>query len=126
MNQSPVGDGFATFDLPDPLGRVTMGICMDLNVKPPASWTLDGGPYELADHCIAKQSHILVLLNAWLDSGDDGDREEDWHTLNYWASRLRPLWRTNDSTKDSMSSEDIMVIINNRCGEENGSFHRSW
>lgn len=90
---------------------------MDLNAQ--VEWTVNG-PYELADHCVENKTDILVLLNAWLDSGtqeDDDpiseekarDREEegeegnemtgpDWSTLNYWTARLLPLWRRRRST----------------------------
>jgi protein N-terminal amidase len=105
---------------------------MDLNPQPPAQWTSAEGPYELADHCVENKTNLLVLLNAWLDSGaqDDGDlisedrdkenegdedKEEmagpDRQTLNFWTARLWPLWRRdarlkgNNRTNVSQSSE---------------------
>ena len=87
-----LGTGFTTFHLPPPLNTVSLGICMDLNVQPPALWDLTLGPYEVAEYCIAQRTNLLVLLNAWLDSKESPEEETDWSTINYWALRLRPLW----------------------------------
>ncbi|CAA7263962.1 unnamed protein product [Cyclocybe aegerita] len=124
------GDGFKTFHLPSPLNTVCLGICMDLNPRSP--WTLGGGPYELADHCVAQNANVLILLNAWLDSKTEVEETSDWSTLNYWASRLRPLWtngRGDDEDEDGgdtqadLGSQDegkeTIVVVCNRCGEEN-------
>ncbi|KAI0927298.1 hypothetical protein AcV5_007862 [Taiwanofungus camphoratus] len=124
MTWAKAGTGFATFTLPHPLNTVSLGICMDLNVQPPAEWTLDEGPYEMADYCIAKKTNTLIMLNAWLDSGVDGNEDRDWQTLNYWAARLRPLWAkaTGVSMPNSQkdAEDETVVVICNRCGEENG------
>ncbi|TFY83194.1 hypothetical protein EWM64_g813 [Hericium alpestre] len=117
------GTGFLTLDLPSPLNRVTLAICNDLN--PDGPWTLDG-PYEVADHCIATKTNLLVLLNAWLDSGADDDSDEDWETLHYWAMRLRPLYIKDEKhhppnqKADAAGGGRIITVICNRCGEENG------
>lgn len=99
---------------------------MDLNPKSP-SWTFDGGPYELADHCIETGSGLLILLNAWLDSEEEEDMEEDISTMNYWATLLRPLWyrmgnkgEVSEPQNISEGSETIVVICN-RSGTENGA-----
>jgi protein N-terminal amidase len=99
---------------------------MDLNPRSP--WTLDGGPYELADHCLQTESSVLILLNAWLDSGKYEDEEEDISTLNYWATLLRPLWYRMDKgsigdhgSEPSQSGDtETVVVICNRSGDENG------
>ena len=103
---------------------------MDLNPQIP-DWSRAHGPYEIADHCISTKSNILILLNAWLDSQEEPDEAHDWSTLNYWASRTRPLW-SNGNDLDSSSSEEqdtstsdppsneTLVIICNRTGHENG------
>jgi len=123
----PGGPGFATFHLPPPLNTVTLGICMDLNPQSP--WTLDGGPYELADHCLKTGSGLLILLNAWLDSEKEQDMEEDLSTLNYWATMLRPLWyrmsddgsNGGDAEPQSVSEDtETVVVVCNRSGVENG------
>lgn len=99
---------------------------MDLNVQPPAKWTLDG-PYEIAEHCINTATDTLILLNAWLFSGHEdvderfGVGQRDFGTLNYWATRLRPLWESGGVWKNaSGDGKETKVIICNRCGEENG------
>ncbi|KAK7690121.1 hypothetical protein QCA50_006770 [Cerrena zonata] len=120
------GTGFMTLHLPQPLGTVCLGICMDLNTQPPAVWSYDYGPYEMADHCIQQNANVLILLNAWLDSKQEPEKDRDWSTLEYWAARLRPLWSESDDgfSKEGQSSlnepKKTNVIICNRTGEENG------
>ncbi|KAJ6583969.1 carbon-nitrogen hydrolase [Mycena vulgaris] len=109
------GTGFATFALPPPLRTVSLGICMDLNAQPPHSWTIKEGPYELADYCLAEKTNLLVMLNAWLDSGEEPEDEHDIYTLDFWAERLRPLW-----LESSPSSHETVVVVCNRGGTENG------
>ena len=70
LTPTPPGTGFATFTLPPPLRRLTLGICMDLNAQPPALWSVAEGPYEIAEHARKEGSGLLVLLNNWLDSGE--------------------------------------------------------
>ncbi|KZT73961.1 carbon-nitrogen hydrolase [Daedalea quercina L-15889] len=128
MTWAVPGTGLATFDLPPPLGTVTLAICMDLNVLPPAEWNPDGGPYEVAEHCISTNSNLLILLNAWLDSGNDEDEDKGWQTMNYWAARLRPLWAKplvdghGNHARDThaLPGEETIVVICNRFGQENG------
>ena len=99
---------------------------MDLN--PQSSWTIEGGPYEVADHCLETGSNLLILLNAWLDSKEEQDEEEDIWTMNYWATRLRPLWyRTHNSSNEADAQlpetpKDVetVVVVCNRSGVENG------
>lgn len=122
---------------------------MDLNPHPPADWTLAGGPYEIADYCrlsvpacekeaageTKRRTNVLVLLNAWLDSGTDTGEKWDVNTLNYWLARLRPLWdhehARSPSEKEKVSElqgidgeshAQTVVVICNRCGEDNGAF----
>jgi protein N-terminal amidase len=102
---------------------------MDLNPQS-LSWTIHGGPYELADHCMKTGSGLLILLNAWLDSEEEKDMEEDISTMNYWATLLRPLWFRmgnngedgEDHAEPQNKSEDseTIVVICNRNGTENG------
>lgn len=100
---------------------------MDLNPFPSRPWTLDGGPYELADYCrsiVGKpRTKVLVLLNAWLDSHSNPDAKWDLDVLNYWASRLRPLWDLEHANKEEPHSseeetKETVVIICNRCGSD--------
>jgi protein N-terminal amidase len=109
---------------------------MDLIPQSP-SWTLDGGPYELADHCLKTGSGLLILLNAWLDSEEEKDKEEDISTMNYWATLLRPLWYRMGNNGSNGSGEDAepqilsegsetIVVICNRSGTENGEHSESF
>ena len=94
---------------------------MDLNPQIP-EWSRAHGPYEIADHCISTKSNLLILLNAWLDSGKELDETHDWSTLNYWALRTRPLW-SNGNDSDSSSSDEKLGISNEEqgtSGEEQG------
>ena len=130
-----LGTGFATYSLPHPLHTMALGICMDLNAQPPADWTIEDGPYELADHCIETKANILLILNAWLDSDREINDTKDWATMNYWVARLRPLWARSeeleeeDDESDRDGSEDeetlpegheTIVVVCNRSGHENG------
>lgn len=117
---------------------VSFGICNDLNPASSNGWTLEDGPYEIADYALSQNADILILLNAWLDSGKEEEEDTDWHTLNYWATRLRPLWvkdgldqASEDSDEkdeqeeeaiDNVDKKEIIVGICNRTGEENGMF----
>jgi len=104
---------------------------MDLIPQSP-SWTIDKGPYELADHCLKTGSGLLILLNAWLDSEEEKDMEEDISTMNYWATLLRPLWyrmanndngsngEDDDEPKKISEDSETIVVICNRSGTENG------
>lgn len=109
---------------------------MDLNAHPPADWRTSKGPYEFADYTLAQESDVLILLNAWLDSGvqvyrphepDDVKpldevmiEDTDWNTVNFWAARLRPLWAQD---REHLSVEKTtLVVICNRTGEEKGAY----
>jgi protein N-terminal amidase len=150
--------------------RVALGICMDLNpsiqhpspsppgpvssvsrkrthIWTPNSWSSTNGPFELADYCLEHEVNVLVMVNAWLDSGvvdasgseEPENLEADFHTLNYWANRLRPLWarqqleadsgeaRDGKAAESSASSSDgeldlrrSIIVMCNRIGEEKG------
>jgi len=120
MTWAKPGTGFATFRLPPPIGRLTIGVCMDLNPLPPANWRLEEGSYELADHAIKTDSDTVVLLNAWLASREGEEEEEtseDWRVVQYWAARLRPLWAKKEGQE---GGKEVLVAVCNRCGEENG------
>ncbi|KAI0648180.1 carbon-nitrogen hydrolase [Trametes meyenii] len=141
MTWAKPGTGFVTFHLPPPLNTVSLGICMDLNVHPPAFWeSVEAGPYEVAEYCIAQRTNLLVLLNAWLDPGndtepgavEDEDEEDgpDWQTINYWALRLRPLWarvaQESGSEHDEYASSDDPrdLVHSESSGGSTGGGHR--
>ncbi|ADV24796.1 protein N-terminal amidase [Cryptococcus gattii E566] len=102
------GDGFQYFDLSEPLGRVALGICMDLN---PKDFIAPWDAFELANFCRDNAVDMLVMPMNWLSppaeppittpaSGEEPPRPveppEDPEApseanLNYWAARLVPL-----------------------------------
>jgi len=113
------GTGFSTLDLPAPLGRTVVAICMDLNPFPPAEWTSAQGPFEVAEYVHDKEADTLVLLCNWIDSGDEPNCEWDIGTLQYWITRLKPIWDEWDD-KDLSSDRKRTVVICNRTGLERG------
>ncbi|KAI0270014.1 hypothetical protein BC834DRAFT_864504 [Gloeopeniophorella convolvens] len=79
------------------------------------------------------RARVLVLLNAWIDSGVEEQRAEDWATLNAWATRLWPLWHRKKRTgggglgggeradgEGEDEDEDTLVLVCNRTGVEDG------
>jgi protein N-terminal amidase len=122
-------DGFVTLTL-DGIGRVGIGICMDLNED-----TRIGNFFEIPFATYqrrAKPDLILLLMN-WLKSprSDEMIRHSvvkryrhqvltttpkqhvDWCTLDYWISRLSPLWH---------GDRRVNVAICNRIGVERGKY----
>lgn len=95
---------------------------MDLNVQRPLQWESIEGPYEIASHCLAQKSNILLLLNAWLESPEDTGDSHAWTTMDFWAHRLRPLWEPKEGVTTN-DQREIDVVICNRTGNENGEFH---
>ncbi|EAU86153.2 hydrolase [Coprinopsis cinerea okayama7 len=126
MTWAKPGTGFAFLKLPDPLRSVSLGICMDLNPERGKTWSLEEGPYEIADHCLKNKTNLLVLLNSWLESPYNpvDEDDNDWSTLEYWAARLRPLWAKDDSglrkNDSSHQPKETIVVLCNRSGSENG------
>jgi len=108
------GTGFAAFDLKGV--RYALGICMDLNPdRNVTSWSMEEGPFELADFVIKENARVLILICAWLDSKENsgsGAEDADTSTLRFWVARLDPLWKSHRG--------DRVVLIANRCGEEDG------
>ena len=85
----------------------------------PSEWNSIEPPYELASYCVAENSNLLILLNAWLESPEDIGKDYAWGTVNFWAARLRPLWeKRGGSSADDRRG--MNVVICNRTGEENG------
>jgi len=113
------GTGFTAFDLPVPLGRTVVAICMDLNPFPPAEWTSAEGPFEVAEYVCDTDANTLVLLCNWLDSEDESDCEWNIGTLKYWVARLKPLWY-DWVGKDLNADRERTVVICNRTGLERG------
>ncbi|KAF7985942.1 hypothetical protein HWV62_43878 [Athelia sp. TMB] len=125
LTWAKAGTGFTTFTLPPPLNTVSFGICNDLNTDRPPEWSFEDGSYEIADYCISQKSDLLILLDAWLDSGEASKDESDRSNIEYWAARLRPLWveptaegGISDEER-AQSGKETLVVICNRFGDEN-------
>ena len=95
---------------------------MDLNVQKPFRWESIEGPYEIASYCVAENSNLLIVLNAWLESPEDIGEDHAWTTLNFWAGRLRPLWEQQNGVSAN-DQHEMNVIVCNRTGNENGESH---
>ena len=72
--------------------------------------------YEFASHVLGHSSSLVIVAMAWLmvESGSlpEQKSEEPHHdTFSYWLERLRPLIDVN-------SSDEIVVVLSNRCGVE--------
>lgn len=94
------GSGFQFVDIPN-LGRLGLGICMDLN---PEEFKADWSKFELANFNLANQTDFLICIMAWLKSNDiDGPMSY----INYWACRLGPYLQS-----------DSYFIACNRVGRE--------
>ncbi len=112
------GQGFFAGELP--LGssfhskKVAGGICMDINpYRFEAPWT----SYEFANHALASGAELVVLSMAWLtrlstDELQGYAEQPDLDTVGYWLERMRPLMGPNGS------SQEVVVVFANRCGEE--------
>ncbi|KZF22616.1 carbon-nitrogen hydrolase [Xylona heveae TC161] len=75
------------------LGRVTMGICMDIN---PYRFIAPWSSYEFATHAMKTSSPLVVLSMAWTTQLTSLQLSEkkllpDMETLSYWLARFRPL-----------------------------------
>lgn len=127
------GPGFQYVDLPD-LGRVGVGICMDLN---PYRFSEPFEKYELATWSLENKIDVLAMPMAWLSSRgrkrklangtitDDRplDLEKpDLDVIQYWAARCEPLWRK--ASNDSLGHQ-MLFITANRTGKESGEPKRS-
>jgi len=105
--------GFFSGEVPGGLGRLAMGICMDLN---PKHFTAPFDKYEFAHHILNSNSMLVVMPMAWLtlqhpDTLTEQAQVPDADTLAYWVQRLQPLI-------DTQSPEEIIFIACNRIGEE--------
>lgn len=95
------------------LGKVAMGICMDLNpYKFEAPWR----SFEFSKHIIRINANLVILSMAWLTREDArsynrAPRDPDMETLSYWLARLEPVIRAE-------SKGEIIVVLANRCGVE--------
>ncbi|KAG8931599.1 Carbon-nitrogen hydrolase [Tulasnella sp. 418] len=123
MPWAQAGEGFSHFDLPPPLNRLSIGICMDLNSNPKTQWENGLPPCELADYCIDNDVRLLVVPCAWKDSDERPNDQWDTSTIDYWVHRLWPLWGNDSesSAEESIKPRKTIVVICDRSGFERGT-----
>ncbi|GHJ84903.1 hypothetical protein NliqN6_1305 [Naganishia liquefaciens] len=132
------GDGFKVYDLPPPLNRTVLGICMDLN---PKDFIAPFDAYELANFVKNNDADTLIVPMNWLQPpqeppDDDSAIEEvtnsasegpELSTLNYWAHRLNPLhdpspgYSASTGTANPSRGKEVVFIACNRVGTESGT-----
>ncbi|KAH7166088.1 hydrolase, carbon-nitrogen family protein [Dactylonectria macrodidyma] len=105
--------GFFGKPLPG-LGRVSIGICMDLN---PYKFQTSWDTFEFAHHVLDSRTRLVVVSMAWITQEDprtfsQEPQEADMETLTYWISRLEPIIRAE-------WDEEVIVVFANRTGSEN-------
>jgi len=133
------GNGFTHCELPSsPLQIIAFGICMDLNPHPPNTDDDLSPVYELAEFALQKNARILVVLCAWLNSGDSPDSQWDMVNINYWVERVKPLWERPGTSVDHVGASphhfaldagttskvedrETIVVVCNRTGIERGT-----
>jgi len=107
------GEGFFADDVPA-LGRVAIGICMDLN---PYRYIAPFLKYEFATHVLASSAVLVLIPMAWLtneppSSIETNPEAPDINTLRYWCSRLEPL------LQDKGRGQEVLIVLCNRSGME--------
>ena len=129
------GAGFTHVDLPHPIGRICVAICMDIN---PEDFVAPWDSYELANYAAKHEVDLLVLCAAWLaappadpaapvDEAEDDDEHPDGpslDTLNYWAHRLTPLHDPPPPADPGAAQrrvKETYFVACNRVGQESGA-----
>ncbi len=80
---------------------------MDLN---PYEFTAPWEAMEFANHCMKKNTDIIVFLTNWLDNKpDDTSDSAVMDILNYWLNRLEPFLKR---------SKPVYFLASNRSGKE--------
>ncbi|ODN75755.1 hypothetical protein L202_05766 [Cryptococcus amylolentus CBS 6039] len=133
-NWARAGDGFKHFDLGGALGRVVVGICMDMN---PKDFVAPWDAFELANFVRDNAVDTLVVPMNWLDPPAEPPNEDppqnplqpSISNLNYWAARLTPLHDPAPGYSPPFHSEggegkegkEVVFVTCNRVGEEAGT-----
>ncbi|KAK8845328.1 hypothetical protein IAR55_006041 [Kwoniella newhampshirensis] len=127
------GDGFVHFDLPEPLGRVAVGICMDMN---PKDFIAPWDAFELSNYCRDNAVDTLVVPMNWLsppaeppnEAPEEDPEAPSESNLNYWAARLQPLHDPTPSytsqspeEADPSAGKEVIFVACNRVGTEEGT-----
>lgn len=115
------GPGFYVGDIPGGLGKMSMGICMDLN---PKKFLAPFEKYEFAQHVLDTGSDLILMPMAWLTLQPPASIIEDAQvpdadTLAYWIQRLQPVM---DNGPTGVSEETIFVTCN-RIGIEGNAVY---
>ncbi|KDN35892.1 carbon-nitrogen hydrolase [Tilletiaria anomala UBC 951] len=120
--------GFEYVNLPD-LGRLAVGICMDLN---PYEFKAPFEAFELSRFAAQHRADILAVPMNWLLPTEEIEPElqvsasanshanpllPSVSTINYWAWRCAPLCEPNG---EGAVGHQTVVIAANRCGKEKG------
>lgn len=97
------------------LGKVGLGICMDIN---PWQFEAPWDKYEFANHVLAGGARLVVMSMAWLTSLPKEEMETlrdqpALETVSYWLQRFSPAIEA--SKRDG---EDLTVVFANRIGCE--------
>ncbi|CBY01150.1 hypothetical protein IAQ61_012032 [Plenodomus lingam] len=97
------------------LGKVTLGICMDIN---PYKFTSPWSDYEFANTALAAQCPIICVSMAWLCHLTPAElaqdpAQPDVATVAYWVERFQPI-------VEALGEKPIYIILANRCGMEKG------
>lgn len=97
------------------LGKVGLGICMDIN---PYQFEAPWDKYEFATNAVAEGVKLVVMSMAWLTSLPTEEmkllpEQPALETVSYWLQRFSPLIEASKAT-----GEDITVVFSNRVGNE--------
>jgi protein N-terminal amidase len=97
------------------LGKVSLGICMDIN---PYQFSAPWDKYEFATHALAGGAKLIVMSMAWLTSLPKEEIEVNpeqpaLETASYWLQRFSPLMEAS-----LVGGEDVIVVFSNRVGSE--------
>ncbi|WVQ81021.1 hypothetical protein IAT38_003128 [Cryptococcus sp. DSM 104549] len=132
-NWAREGEGFTHFDLPEPLGRVAVGICMDMN---PKDFVAPWDAFELSNYCRDNAVDMLIVPMNWLSPPAEPPSSEEPEdpagpsesNINYWAARLTPLHNPtpgytapSSGGADAEKGKEVVFVGCNRVGTEEGT-----
>jgi protein N-terminal amidase len=97
------------------LGKVALGICMDIN---PYQFEAPWDKYEFATNAVAGGAKLIVMSMAWLTSLPVEEMalspdEPAIETVSYWLQRFSPVIEASQT-----GGEDVVVVFSNRTGNE--------
>ena len=97
------------------LGKVGLGICMDIN---PYQFEAPWDKYEFATNIVDNDAKCVVMSMAWLTSLPAEEMamlpdQPALETVSYWLQRFSPLIEASKA-----SGENITVVFCNRVGNE--------